>query len=239
MQSRRARLDRFISSSLQIKRSDVRLTLAQRRVKVDGHIVDDGALIIDQFSHICVDGKVLQDEKPRYVMLHKAKGVVSATRDKKHKTVLGYLPESQRTNLHIAGRLDFNSTGLVLLTNDGNWSKRLSHPDYGVAKCYRVCLDKPLDQRYVDAFQKGFQFDYEGIITRPAGLRIVDDFTAEVTLFEGRYHQIKRMFGYFQNTVVGLHRYAIGGLVLDSGLSAGEYRDLSYEQAEAVFVEAG
>lgn len=230
MSSKRARLDRFLSSKTGISRKAIKPVLAQGRVIVDGCIATDTQQLIDEFTHITFDEQVLQANTPYYVMMNKPAGVVSATKDEQHKTVIDLLDRPDRNNLHIVGRLDFNSTGLLLLTNDGRWSRRLTEPDKKVSKLYRVKLADPITQATVDAFAEGMYFEYEDIITRPAELRIINDYEAEVRLTEGKYHQIKRMFGRFQNEVLKLHRIAIGNLTLDLSLAAGESRALTAEE---------
>ncbi len=227
MLSARTRLDRFVGRHLGLKRQDIRPLLAQGRIVVDGCVARDVQQVIHQFTHVIVDQQVLQNNKPRYVMMNKPRGVVSATNDPTHKTLINLLESENLDNLHIAGRLDFNSTGLVLLTNDGRWSRQLSIPANKIYKRYRVELQNPLNEDYIHAFSKGMYFDYEGIITQPAKLIIISDHIAEVTLVEGRYHQIKRMFGRFQNKVLQLHRLSIGNLALDPELSPGQSRSLS------------
>lgn len=227
MSSKHTRLDRFISIRTEIKRRDVRLALAQGRIEVDGIPAGSINQRVGKFSHITLDKQVLQANMPLYLMMNKPCGVVSATRDEKHNTVMGLLKNVDLSGLHIAGRLDFSSTGLLLLTNDGRWSRRLSEPRTNIAKSYRVVLEKPISEEYISAFAKGMYFPYEGITTRPAELKIINDFVAEVRLVEGRYHQIKRMFGRFRNPVLKLHRFAIGALVLDPNLVAGQSRALT------------
>ncbi|MEH6550763.1 MAG: 16S rRNA pseudouridine(516) synthase [Pseudomonadales bacterium] len=227
MEAPRTRLDRFISSHAGINRRDVRAVLASGRVLVDGVMAREINQVVHEFSHIVLDGKVLQANTPSYVMMHKPAGVVSATKDPRHKTVIDLLDRPDRSSLHIVGRLDFNSSGLLLLTNDGRWSRRLSLPETKVAKVYRVKLAKALTQDYVAAFAEGMYFAYEHITTRPAILKILDETEAEVVLEEGRYHQIKRMFGRFDNEVLELHRVSVGGLSLDPNLAAGQSRDLT------------
>ena len=234
MYASRTRLDRFISRQLGIKRQAIRLLLAQGRISVDGCVARDAQQTIHQFSYVIFDGQVLQNNKPRYVMLNKPQGVVSATKDQCHKTVIDLLERDDRYNLHIAGRLDFYSTGLMLLTNDGRWSRQLSTPSNNIHKCYRVELEKPLSEDYVRAFAKGMYFDYEGITTQPAQLKIINGYTAKVSLIEGRYHQIKRMFGRFQNKVLQLHRLSIGNVALDPELLPGQSRELSQQEVESV-----
>ena len=227
MQSKRARLDRFLSVRTGISRRDVRPLLASGRVTLDGRVATDIQQLVDEFTHVSLDGEVLQANTPRYVMLHKPGGVVSATRDARHRTVVELLPLSTREGLHLVGRLDFHTSGLLLLTNDGRWSRRLMTPAAKVQKLYRVVLEHPLSQDYVEAFAAGMYFGYEDITTRPAQLTIVSERVAHVSLVEGRYHQIKRMFGRFQNPVVALHRLAVGNLTLDNGLSTGQSRALT------------
>lgn len=227
MQSRRARLDRFISSRMGISRRNVRQLLIQGRITVDSCTASDMHQPIGQFSHVTLDDEVLQANTALYLMLNKPAGVVSATRDPQHQTVVDLLNREDKGSLHIVGRLDFNSTGLLLLTNDGAWSRRLTSPEHKVAKNYLVTVEKPITDDYVQAFSEGMHFPYEDITTLPAQLHIRSKFTAEVILTEGRYHQIKRMFGRFQNPVVRLHRTKIGCIHLDPGLAPGESRELT------------
>ncbi len=227
MQSKRARLDRFVSGQTGINRRAVRALLAQQRILVDGAPATEINQVIDEFSHVVLDDRILQANVPRYLMMNKPAGVVSATKDERHKTVIDLLERADRHDLHIVGRLDFNSSGLLLLTNDGRWSRRLTTPENKIAKLYRVTLEKPITEDYVRAFSEGMYFSFEDITTRPAELNIISDYVAEVALMEGRYHQIKRMFGRFDNEVLTLHRMAIGNLSLESSLLPGQSRALT------------
>ena len=226
----RARLDRFISEECQINRKKVRLLLAQKRVVVDGVIATDIAQPIDKFSVISLDNHIVQQHKAIYVMLHKPVGVVCATKDEQHKTVIdllgSLLPSDEKASLHIVGRLDLNTSGLVLLTNDSRWSEQLTSPKSKVAKHYLVTLHKPLNDEYIEAFAKGMYFAFENITTQPVTLKIISPYQAEVILTEGRYHQIKRMFGRFNNPVIALHRTSIGEYVLNDSLKEGESKFL-------------
>lgn len=234
MQSKSHRLDRFISQHCQIKRADVRLLLAQARVLVNGEVARDINQLVQTFDEVVFDGQVLQAKQARYLMLHKPIGVVSATWDAEHKTVLDLLPEELRADLHIAGRLDLNSSGLLLLSNDGRWSRRLSAPEHKVPKIYQVTLQNPLNDEYAPAFAAGMYFSYEDITTAPAQLRILSEYVAEVILSEGKYHQIKRMFGRFRNPVLALHRSAIGDIVLDKHLAPGQFRELTHAEIRSI-----
>lgn len=249
-----ARLDRFISEYCSISRRSVRLMLAQKRIVVDDMIADDIGQLIDKFSKITLDGDSLQDNQALYIMLNKPIGVVSATTDKLHKTVIDLLEEQKlfvhgssekSESLHIVGRLDLNTSGLLLLTNDSRWSERLTSPEHKVEKCYRVTLKNPLSDDYVDAFAQGMYFSFENITTKPAKFKILankttdqgNEYIAEVKLIEGRYHQIKRMFGRFRNPVIGLHRESIGNLLLDQKLIEGESRLLTNDEVFDIFTK--
>ena len=228
------RLDRHLSTLLDIKRSDVRLLLAQGRVEVDGIVATDINQVITRFSDVRCDGKATQSNTARYLMLNKPPGVVSATTDDGHRTVIDLIEQPWKEQLHIVGRLDFNSTGLVLLTNDGHWSRQLSLPGSKLLKLYRVRVEKALTEEHIETFQRGIYFRHEGIVTLPAQLTILNEFEAEVGLVEGRYHQIKRMFGLFDNKVLSIHRVAVGSLTLDKTLAPGQSRELSSTELETL-----
>ncbi|PCJ19722.1 MAG: 16S rRNA pseudouridine(516) synthase [Gammaproteobacteria bacterium] len=223
MKSKNNRLDRFISKNSDFTSSEVRLLIAQKRILLDGHVADSIQQKVNEFTHVVLDGECLQNKTPVYMMLNKPKGVVSATKDLKHPTVLDLIQHPQKDELHIVGRLDFNTTGLVLLTNDGAWSRKISLPETKLAKTYEVTLSKPLTDEYIAVFRKGIYFAFEDITTQPACLEILSDYTARLSLIEGKYHQVKRMFGYFQNEVLSLHRVSVGEYTLD-GLAEGGSR---------------
>lgn len=230
MKSKVSRLDRFISKNSAFSISDVRLLIAQKRISLDEETAHSIQQKVTKFTRVELDGNCLNDNTPVYIMLNKPKGVVSATQDIKHSTVLDLIQHSQKNELHIAGRLDFNTTGLVLLTNDGSWSRKISLPEARLAKTYEVIVSKPLRAEYVAVFREGIYFAYEDITTKPACLEILTEFTARLTLTEGKYHQVKRMFGFFQNKVLELHRVSVGHIVLD-GLELGDSRALTANEA--------
>ncbi|MDN3640884.1 16S rRNA pseudouridine(516) synthase [Simiduia curdlanivorans] len=230
MRSKRDRLDRHLKKVLSISRVETQQLLAKGEIFLDGQRATDIQQLVGEFTQVVVAGRVLQNKLPRYIQLHKPQGVVSATRDDKHQTVIDLIAADFAEQLHLVGRLDFNSTGLVLLTTDGRWSRRLTEPAAGVEKHYRVTLDKPITPEIVEAFERGLYFSFENIITRPVRTAFTDPLCVDIFLHEGRYHQIKRMFGHFQITVLSLHRLAIGNVVLDSELAEGEWRELSQDE---------
>ncbi len=234
MASKRGRLDRYIGHTLAVPKKVVRDLLLAGRIRVNGERAERLDMMIDEFCHIQCDDQVLQSNQPLYLMLHKPVGVVSATKDAAHKTVIDLIDHPDRAQLHIAGRLDLNSSGLLLLTNDSRWSEALMSPTQKVDKVYRVTLKNPLTADYVDAFASGMYFGFEDITTLPATLEIVGTHSALITLKEGKYHQIKRMFGRFRNPVLALHRLSVGGILLDETLAPGDSRPLTELEIQQV-----
>ncbi|MQU05987.1 pseudouridine synthase [Pseudomonas helleri] len=227
------RVDRFLSNLPQFNRQQARLLLIEKRVRVDGQIVSDPHHDIREFSRVELDEQVLQAGKPaRYFMLHKPPGCISATQDPEHPTVLDLLNEADKHDLHIAGRLDFNTSGLMLITNDGHWSRHLTQPQTKLPKVYYVETEQDITDDYITRFEQGVYFAYEDLTTLPATLELLGPRSARLSIVEGRYHQVKRMFGYFDNKVVRLHRESIGPLMLDSRLAPGEYRALTSEEIQ-------
>jgi len=233
MPSSAHRLDRFLNQTLGLPRSAVRGLLAQGRILVDGNVACAGSQSVDRFSRIAVDGETLPCETPVYLKLHKPPGILSATQDARHTTVIDLLEHHARETLHLVGRLDRASSGLVLLTNDGHWSRALMSPGAAVEKVYEVRVRDRLTETMVEAFAAGMHFAYEDITTLPARLEILDDTLARVTLVEGRYHQIKRMFGRFRNPVLALHRVRIGAVVLPEDLAQGRSCGLDAQELRA------
>jgi len=229
------RVDRFLSNLPRFNRKQVRLLLVERRVSVDGVTVSDPHHEVRAFSRVCVDGEMLQAGTPaRYFMLHKPQGCVSATSDPQHPTVLDLLDEPDKHTLHIAGRLDYNTTGLMLITNDGQWSRRLTQPSTKLPKVYRVETEQPIGPEYAETFKAGLYFAFEDLTTQPAELALLGPNTARLSIIEGRYHQVKRMFGHFDNKVIALHRERMGPLQLDTTLAPGEYRALTDDEIRQV-----
>jgi len=229
------RVDRFLSNLPRFNRKQVRLLLVERRIRVDGIIVSDPHFEVREFSRIELDDEVLQAGKPpRYFMLHKPQGCVSATSDPEHPTVLDLIHEPDKHELHIAGRLDYNTTGLMLITNDGNWSRRLTQPQTKLAKVYYVETEQDIGPEYAQTFAEGLYFAFEDLTTQPADLQILAAKAARLSIVEGRYHQVKRMFGHFDNKVLRLHRERMGPLALDDTLAPGQYRALTTEEIQQV-----
>jgi 16S rRNA pseudouridine516 synthase len=229
------RLDRFLASLPHCSHRQARLLLASGRALVNGETVCDGTHDVRVFDRIELDGAVLQAGKPaRFFMLNKPAGCVSATADSQHPTALDLLTEPDKDELHIAGRLDLNTTGLMIITNDGRWSRRLTQPESLLGKTYVVETEDPIDPICVDRFAEGLYFRFENLTTLPAELELLGSHQARLTLHEGRYHQVKRMFGHFNNKVTALHRERMGPLLLDLALAPGQYRSLRPDEIEQI-----
>jgi 16S rRNA pseudouridine516 synthase len=223
------RLDRFLVRRGTHSGKEVACLLAGDRVKVDGETETNGLRKIDRFSRIMLDGEVLQEKEAIYLMLHKPAGYLSATSDPLHPTVIELIDHPLRDELHLAGRLDRASTGLLLLTNDGRWSKGVTEPVEEISKVYRVTTRDVIAPETAAIFAAGIYFAYEDLTTRPALLEILGEREALLTIHEGRYHQVKRMFHAVGNQVLSLHRESIGPLVLDD-LQSGMSRRLTAEE---------
>jgi 16S rRNA pseudouridine516 synthase len=221
------RLDRFLIRRGTHSGKEVAGLLAAGRVAVGGYFEVDGLTKIDRFTRIELDGEVLQELEAVYLMLHKPAGYLSATTDPQHPTVIELIDHPLRSELHLAGRLDRASTGLLLLTNDGRWSKRVTEPLEEIPKVYRVTTREIISPETSARFAAGIYFAYEDLTTRPAILEILADHEALLTIHEGRYHQVKRMFHAVGNQVLSLHRERIGPLVLDAALPEGKSRPLT------------
>lgn len=224
------RIDKIIVSQGQYSRKEVKALIAKRRIAVDGRIVSSSSEKADPMTMLLtVDGKPLEFKRNLYLVLHKPKGYVSATEDREHPTVLELVPQEYRgRDLFPAGRLDRDTTGLMIITDDGVLAHNILAPKKHVPKRYHVELDIPVTEEMRLGFSEGVMLN-DGVC-KAADLIKTGEKTAEVTLREGRYHQIKRMFGCFGAEVVELKRFGMGRLTLPEDLAEGECREMSEEE---------
>ncbi|MBI0153677.1 MULTISPECIES: 16S rRNA pseudouridine(516) synthase RsuA [Gilliamella] len=223
------RLDKFLAHHLGVSRTIVNKELKAQKVTVNGDIVKSGAYHISPDQIVEYDGfEIVPITENRYFMLNKPQGYVCSTDDPDHPTILYFIDEPMAEKLHSAGRLDLDTTGLVLLTDDGKWSHRITSPKHHCEKVYQVTVEQPLTANLIDIFKQGIQLKSEKTLTEPAKLIIIDDYHAELTISEGRYHQVKRMFAAVNNHVTQLHRKQIGNIVLN--IPEGEYRPLTQDE---------
>jgi 16S rRNA pseudouridine516 synthase len=228
------RLDRLLSHSSGLSRTQVKVRLHNDAVEVDGMPVRNSALMVEPAQHITLEGVDVPWPRDHYVMLHKPAGYVCATEDAEHPLVASLVEQPWAETLHSAGRLDADTTGLVLLTSDGKWSHALTSPRRACVKTYWVGLKHPLEADLVQRFAAGLMLNGEKKPTLPAVLEMIDSHHARVKIQEGRYHQVKRMFAACGNRVESLHREAIGGLPLDSNLASGQWRELTAAEVAQV-----
>ncbi|MBQ7288115.1 MAG: pseudouridine synthase [Clostridia bacterium] len=229
------RLDKFVSSQSGLSRKEARIAVWKGRVLVDGQAVLKPDASVDTDCAIQLDGQSLVYKPYVYFMLNKPKGIVSATRDKAAKTVLDLLPEHcKKLQCSPVGRLDRDTTGLLLLTNDGDFLHRVISPNQRIEKSYLVTLDAAVPPTLVAEFAQGIVLA-DGTQCREAKLEILQACQARVVITEGKYHQIKRMFGVAGLGVVELHRERIGALYLEPDLPSGAVKELTAENASKVF----
>lgn len=228
------RLDRFISNATALSRAETQRTIRGGRVTIAGETVRDPARHIAAHDRITLDGEAVTERSARYLMLNKPAGYICATTDGSHPTVIDLLHEPQREGLHPAGRLDIDTTGLVLISDDGEWSHRITSPRRECPKRYRVELAEPLADNVEEIFAHGLLLKGESKPTRPAQLQRLSTRRALLTIHEGKYHQVKRMFAAVGNHVTALHRESIGAIELDPALAPGAYRHLTAQEIDSL-----
>lgn len=228
------RLDRFICHATSLSRSQAQRAIRGGAVAVDGGVQRDPSFHLVANSQVTLDGKPIAIRGPRYFMLNKPAGYICATEDGAHPTVLDLLHEDAPAGLHPAGRLDIDTTGLVLISDDGEWSHRVTSPRRECAKRYRVTLAEELGADVAERFAEGVLLKGEAKKTRPALLEIISPREVVLTIHEGKYHQVKRMFAAVGNHVTALHRLSIGAIDLDESLKAGEYRPLKEAEITSI-----
>ncbi|TRW47969.1 16S rRNA pseudouridine(516) synthase RsuA [Aliidiomarina halalkaliphila] len=224
------RLDRFLSDTTGMSRKEATRALHRSEVSVDGQVVKKGAVHVSEDSCVEWNGVTLTLLGPTYIMFHKPVGCICANDDPSHVTVFSYLDLPNPDKFHTVGRLDLDTSGLLLVTNDGQWSHRITSPKHACEKVYRAQVSEALRDEHVTAFAEGLKLHGDVELTKPAQLDILSENEALVTLTEGRYHQVRRMFAAIGNRVETLHREAIGGVQLDPNLAPGEFRDLTAEE---------
>ena len=225
------RLDRLLTKLDRVRTHEARGWITSGRVRVSGAVVCDPSRRITRFDTVTCDDRIVQAGCRRVLlMVNKPRGVISATTDPALRTVLDLVRHPNKDDLHVAGRLDRSSTGLVLLTNDGRWSESLTDPTASVEKVYLVETMTPIPADAEVRFAEGFWLASEGVQTRPARLTRLGPTTARVVLTEGRWHQIKRMFHRLEQTrLQSLHRERIGPFELPADLALGRWREIAVE----------
>lgn len=222
------RIDKYLANATELSRREVHIQLKRSQVTINGELVKKFSFQVPEAAEVSLGGNVITAKQSRYIMLHKPGGYVCANSDAEQAVVLDLLEKN--ADLQICGRLDIDTTGLVLLSDDGQWNHRVTSPKHGCMKRYHVHLSRDLSADAESQLQQGIQLKNELKICKPADIERLSDNEVIIGISEGRYHQVKRMFAAVGNHVLKLHRLSIGAIELDKDLSPGEHRPLN--QAE-------
>jgi len=216
----------FIAKRTGLGKRHAKKLLENGEIILNGDPVSDGTTPLSKFDHLIAAGDALQTNTRRIILLHKPAGILSATKDPNYKTVIDLINEPWAAELHLAGRLDRATTGLVILTNDSSFSESLTRPGNKVPKTYLVETDLPIPAETIAAFRVGMSFAKEKIHTQPAIVILLSETSCRLTIYEGKHHQIKRMFLRFGIRVTKLHRESIGSYHLHHEHAPGEYLEV-------------
>ncbi len=224
------RLDKRVAKSLGLTRREARRVIKSGQVWVNGIVSRELGLITQNSDTVKIGDKSLNIPVKRYIMLHKPKGYLSTKPQDGHPSALELLDPVIAKGLHFVGRLDLDTTGMLLLTDDGNWSHSISSPRKKQIKVYRVTLAEALTDSQISALEAGVLLNTSRKPTEPTKIQPLAEKVCKVPLTEGRYHQVKRMFASVGNHVESLHRESIGHLTLDAGLKEGQWRHLTPDE---------
>lgn len=226
------RLDKYLSESGIFSRSEAGKAIRSGRIAVDGSVLRDPSKHIPETASVSCDGKPVVWSRYQYIMLHKPAGYVSATEDK-GRTVMDLVPPAcSRLGMFPCGRLDIDTTGLLLITNDGPGAHNWLSPKHHVTKTYRFTCAMPLSQEARSRMENGLELgDFTSL---PASVHMDTPQSGEITITEGKFHQIKRMFAAVENEITSLKRVQFGPLVLDDALEPGQWRYLTAEEIRAL-----
>lgn len=226
------RLDKLVSSAGSVSRTDAKQLIKSGRVAVNGAVIKDCGFKTEDTSEITIDGGSVTYKKYVYYMLNKPKGVLSASNDKSRETVVDIITaDVKRNGLFPVGRLDKDTTGLLIVTDDGDFGHNVISPKSMIEKEYYVLVDKPITEKDISILEQGVTL-VDGTKLRPAKVSVLSDdrCTVSIVITEGKYHEIKRMLGVVGAGVNELHRYRIGSVVLDDELDFGEYREMTHQE---------
>lgn len=226
------RLDKFVCKSTELTKAEVIPLIKSGAVVVNGVVVVNEATQVHENNRVLLHGQQLKSRAFRYMLVHKPPNTVCSNIDEVYPSLFNYLDVEKVSELHMVGRLDVDTTGLVLMTDDGRWSFNIIRPDKQCRKVYRVGLSRPVAEDVVDKFMSGVKLQGESKLTLPAELEIITPYEVLLTLTEGKFHQVKRMFAVVGNRVVSLHREKIGDISLD--VKMGEWRYLTADEVNSV-----
>lgn len=230
------RVDKFLANSGIGSRKEVKKLIKEKRVRLGDEIIKDPGKEVKESDLVYLDNVPISYKKYVYIVMNKRAGVVSAVEDNIYQTVVEELDDYLLSFKPFpVGRLDRDTTGLLILTNDGDFSHNCMHPKRGVKKTYLALVDRDLEEKDAIKFQKGIFLEEENIRTKEAKLEILEDRLARVTITEGKYHQVKRMFKACGKNVIELKRIKIGEYELPEDLKLGDYREVDRNSLDKIF----
>ncbi|WP_122054913.1 pseudouridine synthase [Vibrio sp. Evd11] len=225
------RLDKYLCKSTELTKLEAVQRIQNGEVSVNSVVVLDESTQVHESNTILLNGDALTLREFRYLLMHKPAGTICSNIDEVYPSLFNYIEIEKASELHIAGRLDADTTGLVLITDDGRWSFNITLPTKSCKKVYRVTLSREIKDDVADKFKAGIQLQGEQKLTRPAELEVITSKEVLLTITEGKFHQVKRMFAAVGNRVVGLHREQIGDVGLD--VEAGQWRYLTKAEVDS------
>ncbi|HJO94816.1 MAG TPA: pseudouridine synthase [Victivallales bacterium] len=225
------RLDKFICKSTELIRNEAVRVIHAGKVAVNDKVITNEATQVHENNTITLNKQRLQASSYRYILMHKPFGTVCSNIDESYPSIFNYINIDKASELHIAGRLDIDTTGLLLITDDGRWSFNIIQPDRECKKVYRVGLRDIIADDTALKFKNGIQLQGENKLTLPAELTVIKPEEVLLTITEGRHHQVKRMFAAVGNKVVSLHREKIGKICLD--IEVGKWRYLTEDEIKS------
>lgn len=219
------RLDKFVCKSTEYTKAAAVELIHAGRLIVNGEVAINESSQVHESNTVTLDGEELKAREFRYLLMHKREGTICSNVDEGYPSLFNSLEIDRVSELHVAGRLDVDTTGLVLITDDGRWTYDIITPSKNCQKVYRAGLSRDLAEGLVEKFKHGLQLQGEDQLTRPAELQVLGPKEARLTITEGKFHQVKRMFTAVGNRVTSLHREKIGEITLDVPL--GDWRYLT------------
>ena len=225
------RLDKFVCKGTEFPKSEAIQLIHAGRVLVNGEAITSEATQVHENNEVVINGQRLTARPFRYLLMHKPADTICSNIDEVYPSLFNYIEIENSSELHIAGRLDADTTGLVLVTDDGRWSFSITSPSQHCHKVYRVGLSRPLSDDVAVKFKQGITLQGEQKPTLPATLEIIHPREVLLTITEGKFHQVKRMFAAVGNRVITLHREQIGQIKLD--VEVGQWRYLSIDEIQS------
>ena len=228
------RLDKYISNATDLSRTEAKRLIKAGNVSIDEHVATSGSQKVSSDDSVTIDGSPITLLVDRYFMMNKPAGVVSATKDHTNPTAIDLIYEHRNDQLQIAGRLDIDTTGLLLITDNGQWNNIVTSPRPDCKKIYLVELENPVGEDYQTKLKAGIALEGEKRRCMPATMEIIDEHHIRLGISEGKYHQVKRMMTSLGNEVISLHRLQVGGIELDPELEPGDYRPLTKDEIASI-----